>query len=499
MDINTENTPKSPSLVDALVPTATLIALLGLSVYLFGDDSSYGANQIVLILSGAVAVVIGLKNGMHWNTLEQSIYDGIRIALGAILILLCVGMLIGSWILAGTVPAMIYFGLQILDPSWFYGAACVMSALVALCIGSSWTTAGTVGVGLIGTAAGLGVSMEVTAGAVVSGAYFGDKLSPLSETTNLAPAVTGVDLFDHIRHLSWTTLPAFLIALLIFLWMGTGVEHSTESEQMQQIQALLEQHFNLSTLLLLPLLLVLILAWRKVPAMASILIGALTGAVFAIVFQRDNLLAFANAPELPVALQLFKAVWISLFNGYELNTGNGVIDSLLSRGGMSSMLNTVWLIICAMMFGAVMEKTGLLAKLIQGVLGMVRSTGSLIVATICTCIGTNIVAGDQYISIILPGRMFKLEFANRGLDALNLSRSIEDGGTITSPLIPWNTCGAYMAATLGVATLAYLPYAFFNLLGPLIAIVYGYANIKIRPLTLQEMDRVKTSAVHQNQ
>lgn len=499
MESKTGTNFKSPSLLDALIPTLTLVALLGLSVYLFGDDSSYGANQIVLILSAAVAIVIGVKNGMAWHTLEESIYDGIRIALGAILILLCVGMLIGSWILSGTVPAMIYYGLQLLDPSWFYGAACVMSALVALCIGSSWTTAGTVGVGLIGTAAGLGVSMEVTAGAVVSGAYFGDKLSPLSETTNLAPAVTGVDLFAHIRHLSWTTLPAFAIALLMFLWLGRGVDGAMPADQLQPIQDLLEHQFQISVILLLPLLLVLLLAWRRLPAMASIVIGALAGALFALLFQRDNVLAFANSPELPVALQMFKAVWIALFNGYQLESGNAVIDNLLSRGGMSSMLNTVWLIICAMTFGAVMEKTGLLARLIQGVLGMVSSTGSLVTATICTCIGTNIVAGDQYISIILPGRMFKLEFANRGLDALNLSRTIEDGGTITSPLIPWNTCGAYMAGTLGVATLAYLPYAFFNLLGPLIAIIYGYANIKIRRLSEAELEVLRSAAIDQGQ
>lgn len=487
MDTDQKLIRKPPSLVDALIPTVTLITLLSLSVYLFGDDSSYGANQIVLVLSAAVALIIGLKNGHNWNTLEQAMFDGIRIALGAILILLCVGMLIGSWILSGTVPAMIYFGLQLLDPSWFYAAACLMSAIVAMCIGSSWTTAGTVGVGLIGTAAGLGVSMEVTAGAVISGAYFGDKLSPLSETTNLAPAVTGVELFDHIRHLSWTTVPAFLIAIVCFVWMGFGVDQALESDQLANIQRLLEQQFNLSATLLLPLLLVLVLAWRRVPAMASIVIGALVGALFAVLFQTDNVIAFANAPELPVALQMFKAVWIALFNGYEVSSGNEIIDSLLSRGGMSSMLNTVWLIMCAMVFGAVMEKTGLLGRLIQGVLGMVRSTGSLVVATICTCIGTNIVAGDQYISIILPGRMFKLEFANRGLHPLNLSRTIEDGGTITSPLIPWNTCGAYMAGTLGVATFAYLPYCFFNLVGPLIAVAYAYANIKIRPLSEEEV------------
>jgi NhaC family Na+:H+ antiporter len=477
-----ESPVQQPSLLDALYPTLTLIGLLSLSVYLFGDDSSYGANQIVLILSAAVAVIVGMKNGLSWNQLETAMHQGIAIALGAILILLAVGMLIGSWILSGTVPTMIYFGLQLMDPGWFYAASALMCAAVSLCIGSSWTTAGTVGIGLMGVAAGFGLSLEITAGAIISGAYFGDKLSPLSETTNLAPAVTGVELFDHIRHLSWTTIPSFVIAMGLFVWLGLGEQVSSEVDQMAAMMTVLDQQFHVSAWLLLPLLVVLLLAWRRVPALASILIGAILGGVMTLLLQRDNAMAFAASPELATGLQLFKAIWTAFFNGYQASTGNEVIDSLLSRGGMSSMLNTVWLIICAMVFGAVMERTGLLARLIRGVLDMVNSTGSLIVATVATCVGTNVVAGDQYISIILPGRMFKLEFARRGLSSLNLSRTIEDGGTITSPLIPWNTCGAYMAGTLGVATFAYLPYAFFNLLGPLVAIIYGYLNFKITRL-----------------
>jgi NhaC family Na+:H+ antiporter len=473
---------QDPTLLDALTPTLTLIVLLSLSVFLFGDDSSFGANQIALSFAAAVAVLIGLKNGLTWLQLEEAMHHGITIALGAILILLAVGMLIGSWILSGTVPTMIYFGLQLMDPSWFYAAACLMCAMVSLCIGSSWTTAGTIGIGLIGTAAGFGLSLEITAGAIISGAYFGDKLSPLSETTNLAPAVTGVELFDHIRHLIWTTLPSFAISLILFVMLGLGVELDEGSGQMQSMMTTLQANYNVSAFLLLPLVIVLVLAWKRVPALASIVIGALVGSVFTLMFQSDNAVIYAASPDLAYGLQLFKGVWSVLFDGYQAQTGNEVIDNLLSRGGMSSMLNTVWLIICAMVFGAVMEKTGLLERLIRGVLSMVDSTGSLIMATIFTCIGTNIIAGDQYISIILPGRMFKLEFARRGLSNLNLSRTIEDGGTITSPLIPWNTCGAYMAGTLGVATFAYLPYAFFNLIGPVVAIIYGFLNFKIKRL-----------------
>lgn len=471
---------------EILLPTLTLFGLLSLSVYLFGDDSSQGANQIALSLSAAVAALMGWRAGLSWKAIEQAIFKGISVALGAILILLLVGMLIGSWILSGTVPTMIHVGLKLMDPSWFYAAACLVCALVSVSIGSSWTTAGTIGIGLIGTAAGLGLSVEITAGAIISGAYFGDKMSPLSDTTNLAPAVVGTDLFAHIRHMVWTTAPSILIALVLFLVIGLRAETSTASEQMQAMLDLLDQNFVISAWLLLPLLFVFFLAYKKVPAMIAILSGALAGIPFAIIFQSDVVMAYAGDDSLPHWLAIFKGLWMALADGYVAHTGNEQIDSLLSRGGMSSMLTTVWLIVTAMVMGAVIERVGILEALIKTILKFAKTTGGLVLSTLLTCIGTNIVTADQYIAIVLPGRMFRLEFARRGLSATNLSRTLEDSATITSPLIPWNTCGAYMAGTLGVATLAYLPYCFFNLINPVISAIYGYTQFKIVPLSPEE-------------
>jgi len=473
---------KQPTLIDALIPIFFLIALLSSSVYFFGEDSSYGANQIALLFCSGIAILVAIKNGMKWQQLEEGIIKGISMAMGAILILLVVGGLIGTWIQAGIVPTMIYYGLMSLSPEWFYAASCLICALVALSIGSSWTVAGTIGIGLIGIAAGLNLSLEITAGAIISGAYFGDKMSPLSNTTNLAPAVTGTDLFAHIRHMTWTTFPSLIIALILFVIIGLKSDISGDASQMEATLVILKDNFYISGFLLLPLLLVLFMAMMKVPALATIFIGSLVGGVVGAIFQSEVILATVNKPELSNGAALLQGVWDALANGYKSNTGHTAIDELLSRGGMSSMLVTIWLIITAMVFGAVLETAGLLQRLVKSILSMVNSTGSMIAATIGTCIGTNILAADQYIAIVIPGRMYKLEFQRRGLDPKNLSRVLEDSGTITSPLIPWNTCGAFMAGTLGVATFAYLPFCFFNLVNPLISIIYGYTGFKLIPL-----------------
>lgn len=413
--------------------------------------------------------------------MEAGIVDGISLAMGAMLILLMVGSLIGTWILAGTVPTMIYYGLQILSPDYFYVASCIICAIVAVSIGSSWTTAGTVGIGLIGISQGLGLDPAITAGAIISGAYFGDKMSPLSDTTNLAPAVTGTDLFTHIRHMVWTTTPSLIIALILFTYFGLTSDVPAENLELESTLALLDANFNITLWSLIPLVAVFAMAIKKVPAVATILIGALLGGIFAMLTQGDVITKFVNNSDLSVAMQYVSAVWTAMFSGFSISTGDEIFDGLLSRGGMTSMLNTVWLIICAMSFGAAMEKTGLLHKLVYSIIGMAKSTGSLIGSVLLTCIGMNIIAADQYIAIVLPGRMYRAEFKRRGLDAKNLSRTLEDAGTITSPLIPWNTCGAYMAATLGVATGAYWVYAFFNLVNPIVSFIYGMLNFKIAP------------------
>jgi len=466
----------------ALVPVVVLIGLLATSVYLYGDGSSGGPNQIALILAAGVASVFGAHLGYTWREIEKGIVHGIGIALGAILILLVVGALIGTWILSGVVPSMIYYGLKILTPAVFYAAACAICALVSLATGSSWTTASTIGIALVGIATAQNLNLGLTAGAIISGAYFGDKMSPLSDTTNLAPAVAGTDLFSHIRHMMWTTTPSLVLALVGFAIMGFVSPRPTEGHDLDAILAALHSSFAIGPHLLLPAALVLALVMRRVPAFPALLIGALVGALFAVVFQQQAVLTFVGDPGLPRGLALLKGCWTALFDGFRLQSGQPALDDLLSRGGMASMLSTVWLIVSAMMFGAVMETTGMLQKLAGSILSMVRSTGSLVLATLASSLGANILASDQYIAIVLPGRMFRAEYAKRRLHPKNLSRALEDAGTLTSALVPWNTCGAFMAQTLGVATFAYMPYCFFNLLNPLVSAIYGFTGFTIEPL-----------------
>ena len=474
-----QNNPKTPTMLDVLTPILLLIIMLSFSVYLYGDDSSYGANQIALILSACVAAIVGIKNGYKWKDIESGIVKGIGMGMSAILILLAVGALIGTLIMSGTVPAMIYYGLNILSPSIFYFATCIICAIAALSIGSSWTVAGTLGVALMGIATGLGLSPSITAGAVISGAYFGDKMSPLSDTTNLAPAIAGTDLFTHIKHMLWTTGPSLVIALVIFLFIGLSTEISGNAQGLELIQTTLQNTFNISIVSFIPIIVIFILAYNKVPAFPTILIGALLAGLFSAILQPQIVKNFVDQPELSTSLVMISGIWTALHSGFVLESGVEIVDDLLTRGGMASMLNTIWLVICALTFGAVLETTNLLKKLVESVLSLANSTGSLIITTIATCIGVNIIAADQYISIVLPGRMYRAEFARKKLAARNLSRTLEDSGTITSPLIPWNTCGAYMSASLGVATFSYLPFCFFNIVNPIIAIIYAIFNIKI--------------------
>ncbi|MEH6909792.1 MAG: Na+/H+ antiporter NhaC [Oceanicoccus sp.] len=474
---------KIPSLSDALIPLLSLIFLLALSVYLFGEDASYGANQIVLMLCGILAGVVGMKNGHSWDDIQEGMRDSIMMSVTAVLILLAVGMLIGCWIIAGTVPAMISYGLALLSPQVFYPASCLICAVVALSIGSSWTVAGTIGIGLIGVAQSMGLSLEITAGAIISGAYLGDKLSPLSDTTNLAASVAGAELFAHIRNLMWTTIPSFFISLILFSVLSIGAETTASESEINRLDDILRQQFHIGWYNLLPIVVVFVLAQKKWPALPTLIIGALSALVMALFFQSEAILRLAgDDADVGMTLTLVKGLWITAFDGYQSQSGNDVIDSLLSKGGMSSMLNTVWLIISAMMFGGAMERAGLLNCLLVKLLASVHSVGGLIRSLIFTGIGANIVTGDQFIAIVVPGRMYQQEFRNRKLHPLNLSRNLEDSATVTSVLIPWNTCGAYMAATLGVATHAYFLFAFFNLINPLIAIIYSYINFRILPL-----------------
>ncbi|MEP5763931.1 MAG: Na+/H+ antiporter NhaC [Halieaceae bacterium] len=465
----------------ALAPVLLLVGMLATSVYLFGADSSYGANQIALLFSAGAVGLVGLHLGQSWRDVEEGLIDGIAMCLLPMMILLSVGMLIGSWILAGTIPSLVYYGVQVLSPQIFYAATCVICALIAISVGSSWTVAGTMGIGLMAIAGSFDLSPAITAGAIISGAYFGDKLSPLSDTTNLAAATAGVDLFDHIRHMLWTTLPSIAIALIIYTLLSGG--EAAAPAQVAELRDSLQGQFNIGLHLFLPLLLMLYLAWRRTPALPSILISSLVGVTFALLFQQEVVLRLAGSgDDVPQALQLFKGVWTSLFAGFTSESSNAFMDELLSKGGMVSMLNTVSLILCAMAFGGTLQKVGILRFLVGAALQRVHSNGALVATTVGTCAATNLVTADQFIAITVPGGMYREEFEKRGLSRLNLSRTLEDSATLTSALIPWNTCGAYMSATLGIATFTYLPFAFFNYLCPVIAIIYGYWQIGQKPL-----------------
>ncbi|TMO53635.1 Na+/H+ antiporter NhaC [Pseudoalteromonas phenolica] len=479
---------KQASFLDAFIPILVLVCLLGSAVYLYGDNSSSGPNQIALLFATFTAALVGLKNGYTWRLLEEAMIKGITLSLGAILILLMVGALIGTWLLSGTVPTLIYYGLQIISPQWFYAASCLICGIVAMSIGSSWTTAATIGVALLGVATGLGLDQVVTAGAVISGAYFGDKLSPLSETTNLAPAVAGSDLFEHIQHMLWTTVPSFVIAMIIFVIMGFSAEVSSDIGRIDDIVSILNSNFNINPMMLIPLIVLLVLAYKKMPAFPAISIGAVIGAVWALIFQSDLLATQVDVSQGQL-VGYFKLVWATFYDGFAIQTGDSTMDDLLSGGGMAGMLTTTWLVMTALMFGAIMEKTGLLEVFVRSILRVARSTGSLIASTIATCFGTNLIAADQYIAIVVPGRMFKEEYKKRGLKSVNLSRTLEDGGTITSPLIPWNTCGAYMQSVLMINPLDYAVYAFFNLINPFLAIIYAYIGIKILKIEPKQLDK----------
>lgn len=470
------------SALDALLVGAVLLALIAGSLSLF-DDPMSGPLQLALIMVGCFAALIGMKNGIGWAELESEIIATNAKTIGSIFIFLAIGVLIGAFILAGTVPTLLYAGLSLLSPGFFYPLACLICAIVSICIGSSWTTVATIGVGLMGTAYGFGLSPEITAGAVVAGAYFGDKMSPLSETTNLAPAVVGVDLFAHIRHMAWVSVPSLLIALCLFSFLALNAEVRGDAvSNVPELQAQLRESFHIAWYNLLPMLVLLGLSVRKVPAFPAIMFSAALACLFAVLFQGAAIERFMADSGQTGLLMVVKALWTVMATGFSIDSGNEVVDSLLSRGGMAGMVFMAFLVFCSMMMTAVLERIGFIRFLLGLIVRSVHSVGALIGATLATSLSVNLLTGDQYLSLVLPGQMWKEEYRRRRLAAVNLSRTIEDAGTVTSALIPWNACAVYMAATLGVATLAYAPFAFFNWINPIIALLYGIFCIKILPL-----------------
>lgn len=564
---------KKPSLLMALLPIVFLVVVLFLNVMIFESDSTGGPNQIALLLAAAIASLIGLKLGAKWPTIRDGITKSISSTIGAIIILLLIGALAGTWVISGIVPAMVYYGLHILNPEIFLFASCVISAIVSLATGSSWSTIATVGIALLGIGEAMDMHTGLTAGAIISGAYFGDKMSPLSDTTNLAPAMAGTDLFTHIRHMAWTTIPSIVITLIIFLFIGFSYESSGNTTDIDLITQTIKQKFDITPLLFIVPAVVIFMIIRKIPAIPSLLVGALLGGVFAIIFQPnvieevgsrtsisiegsefdsehmiwrdadgntiDNFtmedvrpgkysveinnsetgsIAYASFTvpeygeevnvEVPLSVEnngvpsvsetvvrvdrsgyvlssfiaFNKSLMDSMTDGDGNNlimTENDAVNELISGKGMASMLNTIWLIICAMAFGGAMEMAGLLQRITETIIGWAKSRGGLIGATAGTCVFFNATASDQYLAIVVPGKMFASTYRKRGLKPENLSRTLEDSGTVTSVLIPWNTCGATQANVLGISTLTFAPFCFFNIISPIITVIYGIVGFKV--------------------
>ena len=417
-------------------------------------------------------------NKTKWKNILKTISKNISSTTSAIIILLLIGSLTGTWLISGVVPAMIYYGLQILNPDFFLLASCIICAIVSLASGSSWSTIATIGIALIGIGQVLGISEGLIAGSIISGAYFGDKMSPLSDTTNLAAAMASSDLFSHIKYMMYTTIPSFVITLIIFFFIGLSIE-TTTTQNINELLISLNSKFNINIFLFLVPIIVVALIIKKTPAIPALMAGVALGALFAIVFQPQIIKEISQTDILNIK-SYYKVIIDSIASDIQINTENKLMNNLLNSGGMKGMLSTIWLVICAMSFGGAMQETGLLKRISEPVIQYAKTTGSLIATTSGTCIFFNLTTADQYLSIVVPGKMFEDSFKNKGLAPENLSRTLEDSGTVTSVLIPWNTCGAAQSAVLGVATLTYLPFCFFNLISPLMTMTYGYLKIKIK-------------------
>lgn len=470
---------KGATLLQAFIPIIFLTALLALNVIIYGVDATGGPNQIALLLAAGVAGIISWQLGYSWKTIEESIIKSISVAMGAILILLVIGSLSGTWLLSGIVPAMIYYGLKVLNPTLFLFAACIVCCIISLATGSSWGTIATVGIALLGIGQALGIATGLVAGSIISGAYFGDKMSPLSDTTNLAPAMVGTDIFTHIRYMMITTVPTLAITLVIFFVWGFSLEKKTLVSQDSEILRALENSFDLNPILFIVPALVIIMIVKKVPAAPALLVGSLLGGLFAVIFQ-PQIINQVSGIEDNYVKSSFLAVMNAMSTGIALKSDHAMITELLKAKGMYGMLNTVWLIICAMIFGGVMESCGLLKRIADQIIRFAHSTGSLVASTAATCIFFNLTASDQYMAVAVPGRMFLPTYTRRGLKPELLSRTLEDSGTVTSVLVPWNTCGATQASVLGVATMVYAPFCFFNIISPVMTVLVAYLGIKIR-------------------
>ncbi len=476
---------RNATLVGALFPILILILLLTLNVFLFEDTLS-GANQIALLLAASIAGIIAIKLGYKWGEIRGKVVSTIGSAMPSILILLLIGSLAGTWMISGVVPAMIYYGLDIINPKVFLITAVVVSAIVSVSTGSSWSTIATIGIALLGIGKAIGINEAIVAGAIISGSYFGDKMSPLSDTTNLAPAMAGTDLFTHIRYMTYTTIPSMTLTLIIFLFIGFKYNFGEVTVNVENVKSAIDGTFNTNPLLFLVPVILLTIIILKVPPLPALFAGTLLGAIFAIIFQPDIIRQVAGF-EGNYTKASYISVMQSMFGDVSLTTADEKVNDLLSTSGMRGMLDTIWLILSAMVFGGIMESAGLLKRITQPIVKYAKSTGSLVASTVVTCVFFNTTASDQYLAIVVPGRMFRKNYEDKGLKPELLSRTLEDSGTMTSVLIPWNTCGATQSRVLGVETMAYAPYAFFNIISPLMTIAFAYLNIKIRRYTKEEI------------
>ncbi len=467
---------------EALIPVFALVGMLAYNVYVYGDDALSGSNQFILLLGGAVAAIVGVFNKVAFKQMIEEVAENIKSTTGALLILLMVGALAGTWLISGIIPSMIYYGLQILNPTIFLAASVIICAIISIATGSSWTTSATVGIALIGIGEALGISLGMTAGAVLSGAYFGDKMSPLSDTTNLAPAMAGSELFSHIRYMSLTTIPSILITFIVFIILGFAQDTSGSADTSQLLSDL-SSTFNINGWIFLVPLTVIILIVKKTPPLIALLAGTLLGALFAIIFQPHIVAQIAGVETLT-----FKSAYQGIMDAITVKTSiateNETLKELFSASGkgMSGMLGTIWLIICAMVFGGIMDAIGALARISQALLSLATTTFGLFASTVASCLALNVTASDQYLALVVPGKMFKKAYEDRGLAPENLSRTLEDSGTVTSVLVPWNTCGAYQSGVLGVPVVDYFFFAIFNWLSPFMTLLFAAFSIKIKQL-----------------
>ena len=474
------STPKSISLKASLIPVVLLVVLLAYNVFVFGDDALSGSNQFILLIGGAIAAVVGFYHKVSYEKMLAEVAENLKSTTGALLILLMVGALSGTWLVSGIILAMIYYGLQILNPTIFLAACVIICAIISIATGSSWTTSATVGIALIGIGNALGIPMGMTAGAVLSGAYFGDKMSPLSDTTNLAPAMAGGDLFTHIRYMLLTTVPTLIVTLIVFVVLGFTMDTSGEADTASILNSI-DATFNISGWLFLVPLGVILMILKKTPPLMALLIGTLLGGVFALIFQPEIIAGLSGAKELNFE-NGYKGILNAITVSTEIATDNVALNDLFTSKGMSGMLGTIWLIMCAMVFGGIMDGIGALSKISETLLGMAKTTFGLFASTVASCLALNVTASDQYLAIVIPGKMFSKAYKNKGLAPENLSRTLEDSGTVTSVLIPWNTCGAYHSGVLGVGVADYFVYAIFNWLSPFMTLLFAAFQIKIAQL-----------------